>query len=105
MPASMTIEQKIPYTVFYMTAAGKPAKVDGPPVATISDASLATVAAEPDGMSGFVIAAGVGDVTVTITADADLGTGVTPIVLSDVVTITPAGAATGTFGFGAPVPQ
>lgn len=103
MPASMTIEQKIPFTVAYTTAAGKPAIVDGSPVTTVSDATLAHVDGAVDGMSGFIIADGVGDIVVTVTADADMGGGVMPIVVTDTLSIIAAGAAAGTFGFGTPI--
>jgi hypothetical protein len=57
----------------------QPAKVDGIPVYASSDETILTVASVADGMSGTVTTVSVGTARFTVTADADLGAGVTTI--------------------------
>jgi len=59
---------------------GNAAQVDGIPVWTTSDATIASVTPAADGLSAVVKAAdNLGSVQVGVTADADLGEGVEPI--------------------------
>lgn len=71
-------------------AAGQPASVDGAPVWASSDATVLTVVAAADGMSADVLAvAPGGPARITVTADADLGPGVTTITgVSEDITVT-----------------
>ncbi len=56
---------------------GKPAQVDGVPVWASSDVTIATVEPAADGLSALVKAAdNLGPVQISVTADADLGTGI-----------------------------
>jgi hypothetical protein len=73
-------------TVAYVDAKGNPATVEGAPVWSSSDETLITVAAAPDGMSAVVSPVGpLGAAQVRITADANLGAGVSEIItLADV---------------------
>lgn len=67
----------------YVDAKGKPAKVDGTPVWTAPDASLATLVVADDGMSAvfsFADPLSLGAGQVRIDADADLGSGVTELI-------------------------
>jgi hypothetical protein len=77
----MLESQKCLVRVRYKDKTGKPASVDGAPVWSSSDASIATVDADPSGFSAFIhTKPGVtGTVTINITADADLGSGVKAI--------------------------
>lgn len=60
---------------------GGPASVDGTPEWANSDDTLATLEVAADGMSAVLKAVGpIGVGRVTVTADADLGAGTSPIV-------------------------
>jgi hypothetical protein len=71
----------------------KPALVDGVPTWASSDETVVTVAAAADGMSAEVVGVAPGTARVVVTADADLGSGVTPLTGVQEYTVT-AGAAT-----------
>jgi hypothetical protein len=71
---------------------GRPGTVDGVPVWTSQDTSIATVEPAPDGLSCKVLTAAdaVGGTSVLVEADADIGAGVQPISASvDVVVSDP----------------
>jgi hypothetical protein len=73
---SMTTEEKCRMSIQPMTAGGQPATVDG--AAQWSVEGTCTV--EPlDDVSAWIIAGAMGDSTVTVGVDADLGEGVVPI--------------------------
>lgn len=94
MAFTLTSSQKCTVSVAAVDAKGNPAQIDGAPVWTIeSGADKLTLVPAADGLSAEVLAAGpVGDAQVKVTADADLGEGVTPLTgLLDVTVI--AGAA------------
>lgn len=93
-------------TPTYQKGDGSPGLVEGVPDWSISDATLATMVKNADGLGGSVQHNGaVGEVTLTVRADGDLGTGVFPIVLSEVFTmLAPLGATGGTLGVGDEVP-
>lgn len=56
---------------------GNPAKLDGMPVWTSSDESVATVTPSEDGMSATILSLGAtGTAQISVSADADLGEGV-----------------------------
>lgn len=83
------------FTVSYSRIDG-PGEVEFPPVASLSDESLAKLVVADDGMSGVVQHnGGVGEVTLTVRADGDLGIGEFPIVLSHVFPMMPPRGATG----------
>jgi hypothetical protein len=78
---------------------GTPGTVDGVPVWTAAPDGLATLTPSADGMTCEVVWAGAGDVTITQTADGDLGAGVHPIVSSVIITmVAPLGAVAGALG-------
>lgn len=93
-------DQKVILTIQPLDAKGKPAAVDGAPVWASSDETQVTVEAASDGLSA--VASGVAppsDPTaplprIVVTADADLGSGSTPITGSLDFTITGGSAAT-----------
>lgn len=101
-------DQNFPNVVLTITdSKGRPAKVDGVPVWASSDETVLTVAAAADGMSAVVDTVAAGMARITVSADADLGAGVTEIigVSEDVnVTIGPSSVATTVaLNLGAPV--
>lgn len=87
-------------SVAYTKADGSPGQVEAAPVWLLSDPEMATLAAAPDGMSAMMQHNGaVGQVTLTVSADGDLGAGVHPIVLSEIFTmLAPLGAVGGALG-------
>ena len=73
---------------------GNPASLDGVPVWLSSNSEVVSVVAAADGLSAVATAVGpLGTATVSVTADADLGAGVTEIAGTLDITVT-AGAAT-----------
>ena len=94
-------------SVSFTDAKGKPARVDGIPVWASDNDDAATVVAADDGMSATVTP---GTLTgpepwtanITVTADADLGEGVQPIIGTGSVTVTGGTAAVVEIKFGEP---
>ncbi len=92
----VTVLQNFPNAQITITDdAGNPARVDGLPVWASSDESVLKAVPAADGMSALIDTVGPGvDAHVTVTTDADLGSGVKPlVVVFPTVTVT-AGAAT-----------
>ena len=88
MPLQLKIndEQKVNVTLNPVTSSGKPVKVDGKPE-WVADAGGSTLQVSQDGMSATLISSDLPSVTVfTVSADADLGQGVTTI--SDTIELT-----------------
>jgi hypothetical protein len=90
-------------------ANGDPAPVDGIPVWASSDPTVIAVTASADGMTAVAPAIAPGVARITVTADADMGSGTTTItgVSEDInVTVDPANqASVMTLTLGAPVPK
>lgn len=106
--ADINTDQSFPSVALTITdSRGRPAAVDGVPVWASSDETVLTVVASADGMSAAVDTVAPGVARITVSADADLGAGVTPItgVSEDVnVTAGPSSAAsTIALNLGAPV--
>jgi len=73
--------QKVSASVEFKTAAGNPAVVEGAPVWASSNAAIVEVVASEDGLSAVARAVGpIGSSQISVSADADLGEGVKPIV-------------------------
>lgn len=89
MAVTITDTQKVLVSIEALDAKGNPATLDGIPVWTVSDSSIITAEIAADGLSAQIIAGNVlGNAQVSITADADLGAGFTPITgLLDVTVI------------------
>lgn len=89
-------------TVAYSKADGSPGQVETPPQWELSDEALATLAVQGDAMGANIQHNGaVGEVTLTVRADGDLGVGVFPILISEVFTmLPPLGATGGSLGVG-----
>lgn len=77
MPLNLAInnEQKIKVTLSPTTAAGNAATLDGAPVWVSDNTDVCTVEPAEDGLSAYIVSAGVGTANVTVTADADLDEG------------------------------
>jgi len=89
---SMTTEEKRLVQVQPMTAAGNPAVVDGPATFTVSSGTCTI--APVDDLSAYVVSGDTpGDSTVEMSCDADLGSGVVPVLDQMVVHVTSASAA------------
>lgn len=87
-----TIQQQ-QFSIQPVDAKGHPAKVDGAPVWLTDNTDVVALAPSADGLSCTVTAVGIpGTATIQVTADADLGTGVTPLVGKIDLTIDPAPA-------------
>jgi hypothetical protein len=71
--------QKFTASVVFLDAKGKVAAVDGAPVWTGSNDVAFTVTPSEDGLSAEVVANDLGTGQVSVSADADLGAGVTTI--------------------------
>jgi len=72
--------QQVPLSLLITTLNGRPASVEPPPTWTSSNAEILTVTADAGGLTATAVATGVvGLATITVTADSDLGVGVTLI--------------------------
>lgn len=81
MAFSLGATQQVDVTIKIVDRKGNPAKVDGTPVWAVDNTELLAVTTSPDGMTCTVAAVGpLGSGTVSVTADADLGAGVVPLV-------------------------
>jgi hypothetical protein len=76
----ITATQQVALSISVADRRGNPARVDGTPAWSTSDATILTVEPAADGMSAVAKAVGaVGTAQVNVTADADLGEGITPL--------------------------
>lgn len=106
MPLSVTItnEEAIDITANPVTSTGKPAKIDGAlSVSVVSGDSTFTQDPATPNMVTLVSSDNPGDTQFAVSADADLGAGVETI--SDVVTLTVAGAKAVQLGLVAGTPR
>jgi hypothetical protein len=77
MALVLTDIQKVELSISPSSAAGNPALVDGAPVWETSDPTVVTLDVATDGLSAVAVTTGkLGSARVSVTADADLGTGV-----------------------------
>jgi hypothetical protein len=97
---TMTTTQQFRITPNITDRKGKPAPTDGPPVYASSNEAVATVVPDPGGASALVVAQGVGDYSVSVSADADLGAGVTTITAQDTGSVSQGTAASVGFTVG-----
>ncbi len=84
---------------------GADAALDGVPVWASSDETIATVAADVGGLSATLTAVRPGTCSITVTGDADLGEGTTPIVGTLDVEVTPGQAVQIQIAAGEPTEQ
>lgn len=103
---TITIDQKIPFTIAFQDSAGNAARVDGPVTVEVSDPTLAEVVdLSADGLSGAIAGKAAGIVQVRASGDADLGAGVRPVLVTGDLEIVAGEAVVGTMTFGAAVPK
>ncbi len=74
-----TDQQYVGVTLVITNAHGQPAPVDGVPVWASSDATVLAVTPAADGMSATIDTVAPGTGRITVSADADMGAGVTTI--------------------------
>ena len=99
----LTDSQEVSASIAYVDKAGNPASVEGAPVWASSDDSVLTVLAAADGMSATASSTGkLGTAQLTVTADADLGAGVTSLTAMQDFEIIAGAAVAGNFTLGAP---
>ena len=98
---TITTTQQFRITPNITDRKGKPAPVDGEPTYASSNEAAATVVPDPGGLSALVVAQGIGDYAISVSADADLGTGVTTITGQDTGSVTQGTATTVGFTVGA----
>lgn len=76
----VTTDQNFPNVTLSITdSQGRPAAVDGVPVWASSDSTVLSVTPAADGMSAVVDTVAAGTARITVSADADLGSGVMEI--------------------------
>lgn len=102
---SITNEEQITVTLSPVTPTGKPAQLDGVPVwAVLSGES--TVIPAANGLSAVIRSSdSVGDSSISVTADADLGSGVVEIADTITVHVVSANASSLGLTIGTPVPK
>jgi hypothetical protein len=104
--ADITTDQRFENVQLTITdSRGRPAAVDGVPVWASSDPTVLAVTPAADGMSAAVDTVAPGTARVTVTADADLGSGVQTItgVSEDVNVANGSVASVMTLSLGSPV--
>jgi len=103
MLITITNEEKVQVTLAPTTAAGNPAILDGMPTWTVIEGD-ATVEVDVTGMSAFLVS-GAAEVNskITVTADADLGSGVVTITDTIDLAVVAAGASALGLVIGTPV--
>lgn len=90
----------------FLDKKGNPAPVQGVPVWATSDATILSVTPEADGLSATIVANGpLGTAQVSVTADADLGDGVKPVVGTLDVNIVAGEAVSANISAGTPTEQ
>lgn len=102
----LTDTQEVAGTVAFVDKAGNPALVDGAPVWASSDDTVLTAVAAADGLSGTFIATGkLGNAQGSVKADADLGTGLTELVITQDFQVVASAAVAGTITLGTATEQ
>lgn len=99
MSIQITNEEEAEVTVTFTTKAGAPAKVDGAPIWTSSDETIATVIAAADGMSAVIrsVDGADGEAELDLTADVNLGEGIEELAINTTVIVRGAKAGVATF--------
>ncbi len=106
MAFTMTDSQQTTMSVKFVDKKGQPAKVDGAPEWSTDNTDVLALTPAADGLSCLVAAAGpLGDGTITLKADADLGAGVVPLIGTVDVSVTGGQATVVTIDPGTPSEQ
>jgi hypothetical protein len=90
----LTDNQKVTFALTPLDAKNQPAAVDGVPAWTNSNPAVGTLTPAADGLSAEFVAAIPGTTTIGVSADADLGAGVTAIAGSEDIVVSPGAAIT-----------
>lgn len=101
----LTATQKVRATLTIVDSKGNPARVDGAPQWASSDPNVASVEPSADGLSADIVAGQTGTAQITVTADADLGTGVRNITAFGDIEVVGGEAAALRVTFGTPSEQ
>lgn len=102
----ITDSQQFSASITVTDKKGNPATVDGVPVWASSDVSILTVEAAADGMSAVSKAVGpLGTAQVSVTVDADMGSGITPVIGTQDVEVVAGSAVAVGITAGAPEEQ
>lgn len=81
MAVEMSYFQQTRLSVTFLDSRGNPAPVEGVPVWQVDNPNVLALEPSPDGMSCLIKGVGpIGTATTSLTADADMGSGVEPIV-------------------------
>jgi len=100
----LTDVQKCTLSIQPLDAVGNPASVDGTPSWSVSDSSVLAIEPATDGLSAVVTAVGpLGTAQVNVSADADLGSGVTT--LTGALDVSVAASAATTLNISTGVPE
>lgn len=95
MATEMDTAQRFTVTLTPKNRKGQPAPVDGPPTWLTSNSDVLALAPSADGLSCVISSTGMpGSASWQATADADMGSGVTPIVATGDVNVALAPATT-----------
>lgn len=103
MAITLTVDQLCPLAVEFVDRAGNVVGVDGAPVWTSSDETIATVTVADDGLSATVVTVDNGTAQVTVKADARMGDEVLEIFATLDVEVLPGEAQLAAIAAGAPV--
>lgn len=96
---------KVTLTISPKDAKGKPAKLDGIPVWTVDAANVAGMVVSADGLSVEINAGDPGTARVAVSADGDMGPGVTTLAGFIDISVIPGAAVTIDITPGTPTPQ
>jgi hypothetical protein len=75
----ITTEQQVRLHAAFLTAAGSPAPIEGTPEWSAAPAGVVNLIVDPDGRAALCQSVAAGTAQVSVSADADLGTGVRTI--------------------------
>lgn len=99
----MPIDRKVTATVAFKDRAGNSAPVDGVPAWSVQPDGLLTCESSEDGMSATFTPTGtLGTAQVIVTADAEIGDGITNLTLEGYIELVGGQAVTGVIDFGEP---
>jgi hypothetical protein len=79
MALTLSVVQQVTLSIHPVDARGNSAPIDGVPVWSVSDPTIATLTPTDDGLSATLVALTIGHEQVTVSADARLGSDVSTI--------------------------
>lgn len=105
MSLTLTDSQKVALSVSFVDKKGNPAPVEGAPAWSVSDDTLLGLTVADDGTASVAAVGPLGTAQVTVSADADLGEGVTTIFGTLDIDVIAGAAVTANIAAGAPEEQ